>query len=400
MAHLAIVGSHAINGVSKIHSRILQTRLFRDFHEIFPERFQNKTNGISPRHWLQAANPALADLITAHIGPKWIKDLGQLKQLLDFRGNPGFCNAWREIKQANKRCLAHCIMRTLGIELNPDSIFDVQVKRIHEYKRQLLNILHVAALYNRIKKSPREQHPLRTVLFSGKAAPGYRMALLIIKLINSVGKVVNDDPDVGDRLKVVFLPNYSVTLAEIIIPAADLSQQISTAGMEASGTGNMKLALNGALTLGTFDGANLEIMEEVGEENFYAFGLKVDDILKLRQAGYDPRKHYLENRELKQAMDMIHQGYFSPENPDLFHPVIDSLLQGGDSYMVLADFEAYSQRHKKIVQDYGETDLWIKKSIANTANMGKFSGDRATREYSEDIWNIKPLPETFKIFPI
>ncbi len=399
MAHLAIVGSHAVNGVAALHSEIIKTRLFRDFYEMYPTRFLNITNGISQRHWLKGCNPGLAGLITEKIGAGWVNDLSQLERLLAYREDEDFRRRWEAIKTQNKHQLADWVQRHLGLRINAHSLFDVHIKRIHEYKRQLLNILHVVTLYNRIKKEPHRDHLPRTVIFSGKAAPGYAIAKLIIKLINGVGKVVNTDPEIGDRLKVIFVPNYSVALAELIIPAADLSQQISTAGMEASGTGNMKLALNGALTLGTLDGANVEIREEVGDENIYIFGLRVDEVTRLKKSGYRPRDFYLANKELKQAIDMINEGFFSPEDPALFHPIIHSLLNKGDFFMVLADFESYAKTHLDIEEDYRDSRAWSRKAITNTACMGKFSSDRAIGEYAEKIWNIKPLPDLYKIFP-
>lgn len=396
MANLCIVGSHAVNGVAALHSKILIESLFKEFHEMFPGRFQNITNGISPRLWLKGANPELADLITKHIGADWIRDLSHLKNLLPLRDDKSFRDRWWEIKKKNKRLLAEFIAGKLGIQVNADSMFDVQIKRVHEYKRQLMNILHVVALYNRIHKDPQGNHLPRTVIFGGKAAPGYAMAKLVIKLINSVAKKINADPVMKDRLKVVYIPNYSVSLAEKIIPAADLSQQISTAGMEASGTGNMKLALNGALTVGTLDGANVEIAEEVGDDNIYIFGLKVHEIAALKEKGYSPWDYYTGNKELKQVLDMIREGFFCPENPDLFQPILNSLLDHGDHYMVLADFTAYSECQKGITKDFLNTEQWIRTSITNVALIGKFSGDRAILEYARDIWDVQPVSELAK----
>ncbi len=399
MAHLALVGSHTVNGVAKLHSKIIRTRLFKDFYEMYPDRFKNITNGISQRHWLKASNPRLAQLITEYIGDRWVTDLPHLKNLVPLAKDPDFCKRWREVKKTNKNFLAKYIYQNMGIEVDPDSLFDVQIKRIHEYKRQLLNILHTIVLFNRVKKNPGGKHLPHTIIFSGKSAPGYFIAKLIIKLIHSVAQKVNLDPEVKERLKVVFLPNYSVSLAEKIIPAADLSQQISTAGMEASGTGNMKLALNGALTIGTLDGANIEIREQVGHENFYLFGHTAQEVEDLRRKGYQPKRHYLENRELKQAIDMVQEGYFTPEDPDLFRPLVESLLIHGDHYMVLADFDAYSRCRQQIENDFQNSTLWTQKSILNSANMGRFSGDRAIEEYVRDIWGIKPIPEVFKLLP-
>jgi glycogen phosphorylase len=390
MHNLALVGSHAVNGVAALHTEILKKSLFKDFHEMFPDRIQNKTNGITQRIWLKECNPKLSDLINEKIGPAWVKDLSQLKKLLPLVEDSGFRQRWSEIKQINKTRLADHIKQTLDITIHPESLYDVQIKRIHEYKRQLLNILHVIVLYSRIIKNPEGNHLPRTVIFSGKAAPGYAMAKSIIKLINSVAKTINTDEQIGDRLRVVYLPNYSVSLAEKIIPAANLSQQTSTAGMEASGTGNMKLALNGALTLGTLDGANIEILEEVGEENIYIFGLTADEVENKMKNDYRPKDFYLANKELKLAIDMIQEGFFCPENPDVFHPIVDSLLNEGDRFMVLADFESYCQAHQKIEEEFRDTDLWTRKSIINSVNMGKFSSDRTISEYARDIWDVKP----------
>ncbi|GJL79313.1 MAG: alpha-1,4 glucan phosphorylase [Nitrospinaceae bacterium] len=390
MHNLALVGSHAVNGVAALHTEILKKSLFKDFHEMFPDRIQNKTNGITQRIWLKECNPELSDLITERIGPNWVKDLSQMKQLLALSGDSDFHRRWREIKQINKTRLADFIRQTLDIQVDPESLFDVQIKRIHEYKRQLLNILHVIVLYSRIIKNPEENHLPRTVIFSGKSAPGYAMAKLIIKLINSVAKTINADEQIGDRLRVVFLPNYSVSLAEKIIPAANLSQQTSTAGMEASGTGNMKLALNGALTLGTLDGANIEILEEVGKDNIYIFGMTAEEVQSKVKNNYRPKEIYLANKELKLAIDMVQEGFFCPENPGVFHPIVDSLLNQGDRFMVLADFEDYCRAQKKIEEEFRNTDLWTIKSIVNSACMGKFSSDRTISEYAKDIWNVKP----------
>jgi starch phosphorylase len=391
MPQLSIVGSHAVNGVAELHTHILKNSLFRDFHEMFPDRIQNKTNGISPRTWLKASNRELSELIDQSIGEDWPKNLYLLKKLLPFSKDEIFTARWHKIKRNNKIQLARYVEETQGIRLNPDSLFDVHIKRIHEYKRQLMNILFVISLYSRIKKNPEGQHLPRTVFFSGKAAPGYAMAKLIIKLINSVSRTVNQDQQVGDRLKVVFLPNYSVSLAKRIIPAADLSQQISTAGMEASGTGNMKLALNGALTIGTLDGANVEILQEVGEDNIFIFGLKADQVAALKNDHYQPKEVYLNNPELKHSIDMVREGFFNPEDPTLFQPIVDSLLEHGDRFLVLADFAEYSRCQKIIEREFQDTARWTEKSIINAANMGKFSGDRAIAEYVEDIWKVQPM---------
>jgi starch phosphorylase len=388
MANLAIVGSHSVNGVSKLHSEILRDRLFKDFHDMFPERFNNKTNGITPRRWLKKANPLLSDLITEHIGDRWIADLDELKKLTPLSEDDNFRQRWMEVKTENKKRLAEYISKTNNIRVDAGSMFDVQVKRIHEYKRQLLNVLHVVTLYNRIRRGTGEVHTPRTVIFSGKAAPSYWMAKLIIKLIHSVADVVNHSKEVGDRLKVVFLSNYNVSLAERIIPAADLSEQISTAGTEASGTGNMKLSLNGALTIGTLDGANIEIMEEVGRDNIFIFGLTPQEVLEMKGSGYDPYSSYEKDRELKEVLDMIGSGYFSPENAGLFKPVVDSILYHGDTYMVLADYESYINCQEKVGKLYEDKHEWAQKSILNVANMGRLSSDRTIKEYAREIWGI------------
>lgn len=387
MAHLAIVGSHSVNGVAALHTEILKDRLFRDFFEMYPERFNNKTNGITPRRWLKKANPRISYLITEMIGDGWITDLAELKKIAPLAEDKTFRQRWIDVKRANKNRLAAIIQDRNQIAVDVDSMFDVQIKRMHEYKRQLLNVLHVITLYNRARSGRRFDTAPRTVIFSGKAAPAYRMAKLIIKLMHSVAEVVNSRKDVRNCLKVVFLSNYSVSLAEKIIPAADLSEQISTAGTEASGTGNMKLSLNGALTIGTLDGANVEIMEEVGRENIFIFGHTAEEIIKLRESGYDPLFYYEKNRELKTALDMIKDGYFSPENRDLFKPIADSLLYS-DTYMLLADYESYVNCQERVGKLYSDRHEWAKMSILNVANMGKFSSDRTVREYAGEIWGI------------
>jgi starch phosphorylase len=394
MANLAIVGSFKVNGVAALHTEILKTNLFKDFYELWPEKFTNKTNGITQRRWLKGCNPALADLITETIDDGWLTDLRELKKLTPFATKKAFQNKWQAIKRANKKKLADYIWEQNGIAVNLDSIFDCQVKRIHEYKRQLLNVFHVITLYHRIKANPSQDFVPRTVIFAGKAAPGYEMARLIIKLINAVAEVVNNDPDVGNKLKVVFLADYSVSLAEKIIPAADLSEQISTAGMEASGTGNMKFALNGALTIGTLDGANIEILEEVGEENIFIFGLTAEKIVEMRNAGYNPWDYYHGNSELKTVIDMIAGDNFSPSEPGIFRPVLDALLHHGDFYMVLAGYESYVRRQQDVNAVFADTAKWAKMSILNVANIGKFSSDRTIREYAEKIWNAKPASVT------
>jgi starch phosphorylase len=391
MAHLAVVGSHSVNGVAKLHTLILKNGMFRDFDQVFPNRIQNITNGITPRRWLHQANPSLAKLITSVIGPEWIGQLDRLERLAPFADDPAFRAAWIEVKRENKKRLARYILRKIGFGVNPNTLFDVQVKRMHEYKRQLLNVLHVITLYNRMKANPEIPHVPRTVLFAGKAAPAYHQAKRIIKLINSVADVVNHDPDVRDRLRVLFLPNYCVSQAEKIIPAADLSEQISTAGMEASGTGNMKMALNGALTIGTLDGANIEILEAVGQENIFIFGLDADEVLALRARGYNPRQYYQNDRELQRILDMIGSGFFSPQDPYLFAPIVNELLNEGDQYMLLADYRAYVTAQEEVSRIFQNPGEWAHRSILNTANMGRFSSDRAISEYASLIWNVAPL---------
>ncbi|MBN1570625.1 MAG: glycogen/starch/alpha-glucan phosphorylase [Acidobacteria bacterium] len=391
MAHLAIVGSHAVNGVAELHTAILKRGIFKNFARIFPDRLQNVTNGITPRRWLLQANPRLAQLITSAIGPDWKEDLNQLKKLVSCADDAGFRLEWMKIRQENKRRLARYVLRKTGIGINPDTLFDVHIKRIHEYKRQLLNALHLITLYNRIKSDSAKSFTSRTVLFSGKAAPAYHQAKRIIKLINSVAEVVNKDPDIKGRLRAVFLPNYCVSQAEKIIPAADLSEQISTAGMEASGTGNMKMALNGALTIGTMDGANVEILEAVGRENIFIFGLNAEEVAALRAGSYNPRRYYEEDPDLHAALNMIGSGFFSPEDPRLFAPILRSLLDQGDYYMLLADYRSYITAQEEAGRVFQNPDDWARRSILNTANMGRFSSDRAVLEYAGKIWNVQPV---------
>jgi starch phosphorylase len=391
MAHLAIVGSHSVNGVAGLHSSILKDSLFRDFDLVFPGRFSNVTNGITPRRWLYQSNPSLSQLITSVIGPDWIGNLAQLERLIPYANDREFRMAWMQMKRENKKRLARYVLRKIGFGVNPDSLFDVHVKRIHEYKRQLLNLLHVITLYNRIKTNPAANIQPRTVIFAGKAAPAYHQAKRIIKLITSVADVVNQDADVRGRLRILFLPNYCVSQAEKIAPAADLSEQISTAGMEASGTGNMKMALNGALTIGTLDGANIEIMEAVGRDNIFIFGLTSEEVTALRAGGYDPRQHCRGDAELQKVLDMIASGVFSPPDPHRFVPIVESLLEHGDYYMVLADYRAFVTAQEEVSHVFQDQDEWARRSIWNTANMGKFSSDRAVMEYARQIWNVQPL---------
>ncbi|MDJ0649948.1 MAG: glycogen/starch/alpha-glucan phosphorylase [Xenococcaceae cyanobacterium MO_188.B19] len=390
MAHLACVGSHAVNGVSALHTELLKNDVLKDFYELCPEKFSNKTNGITPRRWLLLSNPKLTLLITQTIGKNWIKNLEELRQLEKLVDDRSFCDRWKRIKQENKQDLAAYIQHHQGIELDVNSLFDTQVKRIHEYKRQLLNVLHIVTLYNRIISNPDLALQPRTFIFGGKAAPGYFMAKLIIKLINSVAEIINRDPHVGDRLKVVFLPNFSVTLGEKVYPAADLSEQISTAGKEASGTGNMKFALNGALTIGTLDGANIEIREAVGTKNFFLCGLTAIEVAKLKNQGYNPRDYYNNNTELQGVINRIASGYFSLDEPQRFQPIVDSLLNR-DEYLLLADYQSYIDCQEKVSQAYQDQENWTRMSILNVARMGKFSSDRTIREYCQEIWQVKPV---------
>jgi starch phosphorylase len=390
MAHLATVGSHAVNGVAKLHSDLLRETVLRDFAEISPEKFSNKTNGITPRRFLMLANPGLTTLISEAMGDKWIADLTRLRDLEKFAGDAAFIEKWHKVKLDNKRALAEASWGKYQLQFNPESLFDVQVKRIHEYKRQHLNVLHAITLYRRLKLDPRREESPRTIIFGGKAAPGYITAKLIIKLIHSVGEVINNDRDMRDRLRIVFLPDLNVKNAQRIYPAADLSEQISTAGMEASGTGNMKFALNGALTIGTLDGANIEIREEVGEENFFLFGLTTAEVRKMRAEGYRPRDIYAKNGELHEAIELLRSGFFSRGDRNLFEGLVNSLLDR-DDFMLLADFESYVDCQSRVSAAYKDTKQWTRMSILNTARMGKFSSDRAIREYCEDIWKIQPV---------
>jgi len=391
MAHLAIVGSCSVNGVAALHTQLLTTEVLKDFAELWPERFNNKTNGITPRRWLLKSNPGLSALITETIGDQWPTALEQLEQLRPCADDPAFRKRFRAIKQQNKQALADYIAAEVGIAVSPDSIFDVQVKRLHEYKRQLLLALYIIILYNRIKDNPRLDVVPRTFIFAAKAAPGYAMSKLIIKLIHEIADVVNQDPVIGDKIKVVFLPNYRVSLAEKIIPAANVSEQISLAGTEASGTGNMKLMLNGALTIGTLDGANVEIREEVGDENIYIFGLTTEEVAALRPT-YNSPEIYQREPEIKQAIDMISTDFFSMLEPGIFRPIVQSLLDWGDHYMLLADLPAYIAAQERIDTEYRDTDLWDRKAILNVASAGKFSSDRTIRQYAEEIWHVSPCP--------
>merc|ERR1739844_165402 len=394
MAHLAIIGSHTINGVAAIHSELIKKHLFRPFYEFWPEKFQNKTNGITPRRWLLLCNPMLADLISEKIGDNWPVHLDELVRLKEWANDPKFQDEVMKVKQNNKNKLAAYLQQETGIDINPSSLFDIQVKRIHEYKRQLLNILHVIAMYNRIKKNPNAPFTPRTVMIGGKAAPGYYMAKQIIKLFNRVGNVVNNDPTVGSKLKVVFLENYRVTLAEKIMPAADLSEQISTAGTEASGTGNMKFMLNGGLTIGTLDGANVEMAEEMGEENMFIFGMTVEEVEDLRKAGYNAADYIAKNPELAQVMEQLGDGTFSKTgNIHEFDDVLDNLLYH-DRYLTFADYDAYIQAQDKVNACYMDQTKWAKMAVLNVASSGKFRSDRTIAEYGREIWGVEPSFET------
>jgi len=391
MAHLACIGSHAINGVAELHSELLKRDVLKDFYELWPQKFSNKTNGVTPRRWMVLSNPKLADLISEHIGDDWITDLAQLKRLEPLVENAEFRARWRDIKHHNKQGFAALALQRTGIVIDPSSMFDVLVKRIHEYKRQHLQMLHIVALYHAIKSNPAIELQPRTFIFGGKAAPGYHLAKLMIKLITAVGEVVNRDPDVRGRLKVVFLPNFNVTNGQRIYPAADLSEQISTAGKEASGTGNMKFSMNGALTIGTLDGANIEIREEVGADNFFLFGLSAHEVYALKSQGYRPMDYYEGNQRLRDVIDLIRSGFFSRGDAELFRPLIDGLLYH-DPYLLLADFQSYVDCQARVSEAYFDTEGWTRMSILNTARSGKFSSDRTIREYCSGIWRVEPVP--------
>jgi len=391
MAHLACVGSHAINGVADLHTELLKRDVLKDFYELWPRKFSNKTNGVTPRRWMVLSNPQLSDLITEHIGDGWIKDLAQLKRLEPLAEDAGFRARWREIKQHNKRSFAALALRRTGVVLDPNSMFDVLVKRIHEYKRQHLQVLHIVALYRSIKSNPSLAVQPRSFIFGGKAAPGYHLAKLMIRLITAVGDVINRDPDVHDRLRVVFLPNFNVTNGQRVYPAADLSEQISTAGKEASGTGNMKFCMNGALTIGTLDGANIELREEIGAENFFLFGLSAQEVYAMKARGYRPMDFYSGNQRLREVIDLIRSGFFSRGDAELFRPLIDSLMHY-DPYMLFADFESYLEAQATVSEAYGDAERWTRMSILNTARSGKFSSDRTIREYCTEIWRAKAVP--------
>jgi starch phosphorylase len=392
MANLAVVGSHAVNGVAELHSELVKSQLFSDFYAMAPNNFLNVTNGVSTRRFVALSNPGLARLIDERIGEGWLSDLNRLKKLENHADDTGLQKAWADVKLANKNRLAKILLGRTGIVVDPTSLFDIQVKRIHEYKRQHLNVLNIITLYNRVKSDPSLVITPRTFIFGGKAAPSYFMAKLIIKLITSVGEVINADPAVRDMIKVVFLPNYNVKHAQNIYPAADLSEQISTAGKEASGTGNMKFSMNGALTIGTLDGANIEIREEVGAENFFLFGLTADQVVKLKTDGYHPADYYHGDMELKETIDLINSGLFSHGDTGLFRPLTDHLLYH-DEYLLMADYRAYVNSQEEVDHAYRDPAHWTRMSILNVARMGKFSSDRAIREYAEHIWHIEPLRE-------
>ena len=390
MAHLALVGSHSVNGVAALHTELLKTSLIPDFYALWPECFNNKTNGVTQRRWLLKANPSLSGLLTRAIGDSWITDLYRLRDIERYAQDQSFQEEFLKIKRSNKVRLAALIEETTFFRINPDSLFDIQAKRIHEYKRQLLNVMHIIHEYLRCIEDHIDPSAPRTYIFAGKAAPGYWAAKQIIKLVNSVGEIINRDPRVKDMIKVVFVPDYRVSLAERIIPAADLSEQISTAGKEASGTGNMKFALNGALTMGTLDGANIEILEEVGEENIYIFGLEAEEIRQLRTEGaYDPREYYRRSPEVHRVMDALRDGLFCPGEPELFRWIFHRLLDDGDEYFHLADFSSYVKAQEKAGRDYLDPSAWASRAILNVARMGKFSSDRTILDYARDVWNLE-----------
>ena len=390
MANLATVGSHHVNGVAQLHSNLQRKVVFRDFAELWPEKFCNVTNGVNPRRFVAVSNPGLAQLINNRIGDGWLRDLHELRGLEAFANDADFQAQWREAKLSAKQGLTSLVKERLGVELHPESLFDILVKRIHEYKRQHLNVLHILTLYLRLKRDPQAHIPARTFLFGGKAAPGYFMAKLNIKLINAVAAFIDNDPGVCDRLKVVFFPNYNVKAAQHIFPAANLSEQISTAGKEASGTGNMKFALNGALTIGTLDGANIEIREEVGEDNFFLFGLTVDQVMELRSRGYRPRDYYEQNSTLREVLDLVGSGALSNGDKELFRPIVDNLLLH-DPFFLLADYQSYVDCQNQVSALWADQQNWTRKSILNVARMGKFSADRSIDDYCERIWNLKPV---------
>ncbi|MEI6214243.1 MAG: glycogen/starch/alpha-glucan phosphorylase [Desulfuromonadales bacterium] len=391
MAYLAIVGSFSVNGVAALHSQLLADGLFRDFYELWPHKFNNKTNGVTPRRWIARCNPGLSRLVSEKIGDGWVAELQQIGKIAPFAEDSAFRQRWHEVKQANKERLSALVEAQCGVTFNPSSLFDVQVKRIHEYKRQLLNTLHVIHLYDRIKRGDTAGWTNRCVLIGGKAAPGYAMAKLIIKLINNVARVINADPQVGDLLRVAFLPNYSVTAMEVICPGTDLSEQLSTAGKEASGTGNMKFMMNGSLTIGTLDGANIEIREEVGDDNFFMFGLTTEEVEALRWK-YDPRSIIALDSDLQRVMNLLRSGHFNLFEGGLFDPIIKSITSSQDPWMVAADFRSFVDAQQRVATAYRDREHWTRMSIINTACSGKFSTDRTIRDYNDDIWHLQPMP--------
>ena len=392
MANIACVGSFSINGVAALHTQLLKDSVLQDFYRLTPNEFNNKTNGVTPRRFLMLNNPGLCRLICDALGgDHWVRNLDELRRLEMFVDDADFCERWRAVKQGNKQALAGFIQRQTGAVVDPQTLFDIHVKRIHEYKRQHLKVLHIITLYNRMKQNPGLDIVPRTVIFGGKAAPGYYMAKLIIKLINSIAEVIDSDPDVRGRLKVVFVPDYNVKNSRLIYPAADLSEQLSLAGKEASGTGNMKFSLNGALTIGTLDGANIEIREAVGAENFFLFGLSAAEVAQKKAASYRPLTYYQGNDQLRAAIDLIVSGYFSRGDQELFRPFVDSLLYN-DEYLLFADYQSYIDTQDEVEHAWCDTDLWSRMSILNVARMGRFSSDRAVLEYCKDIWHISPLP--------
>jgi starch phosphorylase len=395
MANLCCIAARAINGVAELHTRLLRNHTLADFHSLYPGKIHNVTNGVTPRRWMAVSNPRLTRLLNEAIGEEWITDLARLRKLEQLVDDPGFREKWRGVKEGNKRDVAALALKQANLHIDPLAMFDVQVKRIHEYKRQHLNVLHIITLYNRIKNSPDLEITPRIFVFGGKAAPGYFMAKRIIKLINSVAEVINRDPDVRDRLRVYFIPNYNVKIGHIVYPMTDLSEQISLAGKEASGTGNMKFSMNGALTIGTLDGANVEIREEVGADNFFLFGMDVEEVMALQNAGYHPMDYYRNNEELKAALDLISSGHFSHGDRELFRPIVDSLLYD-DQYMLLADYQDYIDCQERVGEVFADQDRWARMSILNVARIGKFSSDRSISEYSEKIWRVKPFPVQLK----
>lgn len=396
MAHLAIVGSSSTNGVAALHTQLLKEGMMKDFYELYPDKFNSKTNGVTPRRWILKSNPALSKLVTEHVGERsWVKDLDKIRKIESMAEDKKFQKKIMDIKLENKKKLAQLIQKRMGIEINPDSMVQSQIKRIHEYKRQLLQCMYIIWLYEKIIRNPKAKIQPQTFIFAGKAAPAYNMAKLVIKLINSIANVVNNDPIVKNRIKVAFIPDYCVSLAEVIIPASDVSVQISTAGMEASGTGNMKFAMNGALTIGTLDGANIEIMEEVGDDNIFIFGLKADEVAKRRAESYKSSEIYQKNKDVRTVIDMLKNNAFSANEPGIFYPIVQNMMDYGDYYMNLADFPAYIKAQEEMCKVYNNKDEWAKKCILNIARMGKFSSDRTIKQYAEEIWHVKEVDVDF-----